>query len=49
MANWQPLGCYSSAHAKVSSSYYYQTNSELPSVLWHCWLSIRKSIWPVKN
>ena len=22
--------------------------SELPSVLRHCWLSIRKSIWPVK-
>jgi len=21
----------------------------LPSVLWHCWLSIRKSTWPVKN
>jgi len=20
----------------------------LPSVLWHCWLGIRKSIWPVK-
>ena len=20
----------------------------LPSVLWHCWLSVRKSIWPVK-
>jgi len=23
--------------------------SSLPSVLWHCWLDIRKSIWPVKN
>jgi len=22
---------------------------ELPSVLWHCWLGIRKSIWPVKK
>ena len=21
----------------------------LPSVLWHCWLGIRKSIWPIKN
>jgi len=21
----------------------------MPSVLWHCWLGIRKSIWPVKN
>jgi len=21
----------------------------LPSVLWHCWLGVRKSIWPVKN
>ena len=21
---------------------------ELPSVLWHCWLGVRKSIWPVK-
>jgi len=20
----------------------------MPSVLWHCWLGIRKSIWPVK-
>jgi len=22
--------------------------STLPSVLWHCWLGVRKSIWPVK-
>ena len=22
---------------------------KLPSVLWHCWLSGRKGIWPVKN
>ena len=22
--------------------------SDLPSVLWHCWLGVRKSIWPVK-
>jgi len=21
----------------------------MPSVLWHCWLSVRKSTWPVKN
>jgi len=21
----------------------------MPSVLWHCWLGIRKSIWPVNN
>jgi len=21
----------------------------VPSVLWHCWLGIRKSIWPTKN
>jgi len=28
---------------------YYETALTLPSVLWHCWLSIRKSIWPVKN
>ena len=21
----------------------------LPSVLWHCWLGVRKRIWPVKN
>ena len=20
-----------------------------PSVLWHCWLDVRKSIWPVRN
>ena len=20
----------------------------MPSVLWHCWLAVRKSIWPVK-
>jgi len=20
-----------------------------PSVLWHCWLGVRKSIWPVKS
>jgi len=24
-------------------------HSEVPSVLWHCWLCIRKSIQPVKN
>jgi len=23
-------------------------NSFMPSVLWHCWLGIRKNIWPVK-
>jgi len=21
----------------------------LPSVLWHCWLGVRKSIWPIEN
>jgi len=21
----------------------------LPSVIWHCWLGISRSIWPVKN
>jgi len=21
----------------------------MPSMLWHCWLGVRKSIWPVKN
>jgi len=21
----------------------------MPSVLWHCWLGIKKSIWPVKK
>jgi len=25
------------------------SSSILPSVLWHCWLGIMKSIWPVKN
>jgi len=28
---------------------YFKTLYLLPSVLWHCWLSMRKSIWPVKN
>ena len=23
--------------------------STKPSVLWHCWLGVRKSIWPVKS
>jgi len=23
--------------------------THLPSVLWHCWLGVRKNIWPVKN
>ena len=26
----------------------YFKSSSLPSVLWHCWLSVRKSMWPVK-
>jgi len=25
-----------------------QTRCWLPSVLWHCWLGVRKTIWPVK-
>jgi len=25
------------------------TPEGLPSLLWHCWLGVRKSIWPVKN
>jgi len=25
-----------------------QINILLPSVLWHCWLGIRKNIWSVK-
>jgi len=33
----------------VKSKCYYYYNYYLPSVLWHCWLGIRKSIWPVKN
>ena len=28
---------------------YFKTLDLLPSLLWHCWLSMRKSIWPVKN
>ena len=28
--------------------YYYYCLFPLPSVLWYCWLGIRKSIWPVK-
>ena len=31
----------------MSSLYYYF--SSVPSMLWHCWLSSRKSIQPVKN
>jgi len=26
-----------------------RSNSEDYKVLWHCWLGIRKSIWPVKS
>jgi len=25
------------------------TEMYVPSVHWHCWLGIRKSLWPVKN
>ena len=27
----------------------YTISIYLPSVLWHCWLGVRKSIWPVKT
>jgi len=29
--------------------YYFLISCEVPSVLWHCYLGIRKSIQPVKN
>jgi len=36
----------------LCSNFYVSTlylSNRLPSVLWHCWLGSRNSIWPVKN
>jgi len=32
----------------ISIFYVYNT-VVMPSVLWHCWFGVRKSIWPVRN
>jgi len=39
-----------SVHKKYMSKYFLNLSKFLilPSVLWHCWLGITKSIWPVK-
>ena len=42
---WQQLNM-NSVQRTISSSLQVDI---LPSVLWHCWLGVRKSIWPVKN
>ena len=45
------LSCYSKLNwsSAFFLSFYADFVTEiLPSVLWHCWLGVRKSIWPVK-
>jgi len=39
---WRTETVQSSVFSLIRMSY-------LPSVLWHCWLSGKKGIWPVKN
>ena len=48
MPCWLQTACWISKLKKISISDKYYT-SYLPSVLWHCWLGIRKSTQPVKK
>ena len=40
--------CINTQTHNFHPSFYLLTSEWMPSVLWHCWLGIRKSIWPVK-
>ena len=45
------VACFIARHSTIPSADYRLTLSKqvlLPSVLWHCWLGIRKTIWHAK-
>jgi len=44
---WGTMFLYIYFHSAALRIYIYQARS--PSLLWHCWLGVRKSIRPIKN
>jgi len=46
---WWSLWCYIKCQIDSTVNGWPEMYSELPSVLWDCWLGIRKSISPIRN